>query len=299
MHEVHLLDSSKSRGNYLEQLGDRKNLNGMPEPLAPPIHSVPFELFADILVLALILPRATDKFGSRTSGSLADVLVLCRICSHWRQVGLNTPQLWAQQTFPINLHYKKPEIIFLTVTETFLERSALLPISIHFHIMMKPSEITLLLPALIGAAHRWENLEMHSYKRAEFDPGFLTGIPAGTLANLEKLTLERPRLDAGLDAFQLAPRLPDVILDLHSGPSSHIPLVSWGQLTHLSLDHNSPQVCLDILVRCTNLVSVHFGTNQWRKEDPPIVEKCVLKHMEELHVCMAVCATAEHLDPFL
>jgi hypothetical protein len=82
-----------------------------------------------------------------------------------------------------------------------------------------------------------------------------------------------------LDIFQLAPRLPDVILDLRSGPASHIPLVSWGQLTHLSLDHDSPQVCLDILVPCTNLVSAHFGTNQGRKEDPPIVEKCVLKHM--------------------
>ncbi|KAJ7897357.1 hypothetical protein B0H14DRAFT_401540 [Mycena olivaceomarginata] len=82
------------------------------------------------------------------------------------------------------------------------------------------------------------------------------------------------------------------------GISLHIPLLPWVQLTHLRLEYESPQMCLDILVRCTSLVSASVLTDQWR-EDPVVARRCVLKHLEQLNIAMYLCSTGEHLAPFL
>jgi hypothetical protein len=181
----------------------------------------------------------------------------------------------------------------MAVTELFLARSAPLPITVRVY-EWTPCH---LLPVVVSSARRWKDFQLY-YGRipAEFNV-LVARIPAGTLENLETLSLRWPNLGSGFDVFQVAPRLRKVTLNMR-GISLHIPLLPWVQLTHLRLEYESPQTCLDILVRCTSLVSASVLTDQWR-EDPVVARRCVLKHLEQLNIAMYLCSTGEHLAPFL
>jgi len=79
-----------------------------------PIHRLPFELLGCILYLALV-----NGWGDVKSASPQDVLVVCRVCSHWRQVALNTLRLWILDNFPI---MNRDWMISTDATKMFLKR---------------------------------------------------------------------------------------------------------------------------------------------------------------------------------
>ncbi|KAJ7897313.1 hypothetical protein B0H14DRAFT_2677769, partial [Mycena olivaceomarginata] len=55
--------------------------------------------------------------------------------------------------------------------------------------------------------------------------------------------------------------------------------------------HESPQLCLDVIVQCTNLVSV--------LQVPRIGETCVLEYVEKLEISMNICYAGQDFAPFL
>ncbi|KAF7325420.1 hypothetical protein MVEN_02627000 [Mycena venus] len=76
------------------------------------------------------------------------------------------------------------------------------------------------------------------------------------------------------------------------GPSS--PVSPWST-TH-------PQLCLDILVRCTNLVSGRVATKQglgWPADVSTIAGTSILEQMEELDISMRIRSTGDYINPFL
>ncbi|KAJ6523567.1 hypothetical protein B0H19DRAFT_1276883 [Mycena capillaripes] len=259
-----------------------------------PIHGVPYELLAEIMVLALTARVEKNKYRQDCdfTPSVADVLVLCQVCFFWRQVALNTPQLWVGQRLPLTVWTKAGMFVSSIGTKMFLERSAPFPISVR----MEPEGSTLP-PTVISAAHRWKSLDI-TYKPGELDTTGLARIPSGSLKTLEKLWWFKP-VGLELDMFLSAPRLCDVTLHV-PGISSDIPPIPWAQLTRLHLLYDSPQPCLDILVHCENLVSAKVVTKQWMGPDSaPVGATGLLAHLEELNIEMGIRFTEEHLGPFL
>ncbi|KAJ6465126.1 hypothetical protein DFH09DRAFT_957421 [Mycena vulgaris] len=105
--------------------GSLSQPEGIPQPSS--IHILPYELLAAILVLArnhVELKRGSD--------SVDEVLVLCQVCAHWREVAHNTPPLWILDNFPITTEKEGRTRVSFTATEMFLARSAPPPISITF-----------------------------------------------------------------------------------------------------------------------------------------------------------------------
>ncbi|KAF7347466.1 F-box domain-containing protein [Mycena venus] len=257
-----------------------------------PILNLPYELLADIMLRALA-PRV-DEWGRITFASPEEVLVLCRICSHWRSVALNTPKLWVTETFPVTRFYEPS----LTMTKMFLERSAPLPISISLY-----CQIPYVLPVLVTAAHRWRSFRIMYDNRDGLDlAASLSGIE-GSLEHLEKLQLDYcPDVHAALHVFQSAPRLHDITLDTKQTTSLIIPPMPCAQLTRLSLKCGSPQWCLNIIMHCKNLVSAKVLTTPWLEasEVSDTVETSSLQCMEQLDISVDVrSAGVAHLEPFL
>ncbi|KAJ7665351.1 hypothetical protein DFH06DRAFT_1187072 [Mycena polygramma] len=267
----------------------------LPQP-APPIHMIPVELLAEIM--ALSLTPCIGKQGYEIPSTTADVLVLCRVCSFWRQVASTTPRLWVVQSFPM----VQRRVTSSAGTELFLKRSAQLPISVYVDPPMYCRQHIELPPMVINAAPRWKTFQMlYDGGTAPLDAIALAQIRPGSLIKLEKVVLKwgTPKTWPGpeLDVFMSAPRLRDVTLQLPR--LTNILPMPWAQLTRLSLSYESPQACLEVLVQCRSLVSAHFKTEQWLESDSPIGGTGFLGHLEELNIDMHIRSTGEHLGPFL
>ncbi|KAK7063856.1 hypothetical protein R3P38DRAFT_2820820 [Favolaschia claudopus] len=291
----------------IDQISNAERIPGAVQdgqPQRTPIHELPYELLADIMHLALLPPRPTAPNGGRLFFRSAEVMVLCRVCSHWRQIAIQTPQLWVGLTFPITI-YPKDEKTTWNATKTFLERSEPLPISVFLYDMASSDdEIAYLLPTLVGAAHRWRSFNMLFNSSRGTSPPALDRVLAsgalhGRLENLETLYVNYPNLADGITAFLLAPRLREASIQLRHS-SSHVPILPWAQLARLELQHDSPQVCFDILASCKSLVSATVTTDQWLDDDVPSFSgTCVLKDLKELIIWMSIRSAGAHLDPFL
>ncbi|KAJ7897317.1 hypothetical protein B0H14DRAFT_400862 [Mycena olivaceomarginata] len=181
----------------------------------------------------------------------------------------------------------------LLVTQLFLERSAPLPVSVSPYSLIPPH----LLPLMVSVVNRWRNFELLYHEDLPIEFVSALQMPPRNLKSLEKLYLTWPNPGSGVDTFKLTPCLRDVTLK-GCWASSCIPLLPWSQFTRLSLEHESPQMCLDVIVQCTNLVSAHVVTDQWL-EVPRIGETCVLEYVEKLEISMEICYEGQDLAPFL
>ncbi|KAK7026158.1 hypothetical protein R3P38DRAFT_3268866 [Favolaschia claudopus] len=289
------------------QVLDTEDITGRVQdgPTQPtPIHGLPYELLADIMHLALLPPRPKKPDDSRSFLGSADVMVLCRVCSHWRQIAIQTPQLWVELKFPITIYPKDEEMSSLA-TETFLERSDPLPISVFLYDMpSSDDEIAYLLPTLVAAAHRWRSLNMLFNSSRGTAPPALDHVLAsealhGRLQNLETLSVNYPNLADGITAFLLAPRLREATIQLRHS-SSHVPILPWAQLARLELQHDSAQVCFDILASCKSLVSARVTTDQWLDDDVPSFSgTCLLNYLTVLSISVMIRSAGAHVEPFL
>ncbi|KAJ7044916.1 hypothetical protein C8F04DRAFT_1388530 [Mycena alexandri] len=268
-------------------------------PLSP-IHTLAFELLAEIMVLALT-PRI-GKYG-KEEASAKDVLGLCQVCSYWREVAVKTARVWIATPLPmIAPGWKWNETP--SRTRMFLERSAPLPISVHIHsVMSTDKNFVDLSPMLSSVSDRWRTFKVMC-PRDIFDVASLARI--SSLKNLESLHLNwtKPESWHGseLDAFLHAPRLRDVTIEVPLA-TSNILSMPWAQLTHLSLTYDSPQLCFDTLASCPKLVTAHVDTMQWLESDFPddsyVARSGLLAHLTELKLHSRIRSTGEYLGPFL
>ncbi|KAJ7705373.1 hypothetical protein B0H17DRAFT_1175257 [Mycena rosella] len=272
-------------------------------PRTSPIQAIPYELLAEIMFFALA-PRTDGQYMS-VSVCVNNVLALCQVCAYWRAVAQNTPRLWTLDSFPILITNGGVGRMATKATEMFLQRSAPLPISIEIVPglrMCRSYDLPAILDTLIRVAHRWKSFTLAS-DIPESELAALKRIPAGRLDGLDKLELLfRTREMWGgpeLDVFSSAPRLRDVTITVWNTSSINLPM-PWGQLTQLTLAYDSPQLCLDILGRCPNLVSVRLRTKQWQEEDVILgAETVSLPHLKTLDITIAIWTMGQHLTPFL
>ncbi|KAK7063874.1 hypothetical protein R3P38DRAFT_15940 [Favolaschia claudopus] len=287
----------------------------MPEPW-PHINGLPYELLTRILRTVLLVPPY--KSGVEDGlGRPVEVVIMSWVCTLWRQVILNTPQLWAEWEFPITPPWKWTDSFYslapvatkmpvnIPMNNLFLERSAHVPISVALQYDQPHNNPNSpLVSSLLRNAQRWKSFTF-SYDSFETDStgvdySLLSRIPVGVMENLERLCLVCPKLSADVaDTFRRAPCLRDVTIELVTG-LSHIPSIPWNQLTRLDFRYQSGGVCLDILAQCPNLVSVMICADQWSSVSVPDVSTpMTLDQLEKLRIVIRICSTGEHFGPFL
>ncbi|KAF8215885.1 hypothetical protein K438DRAFT_1799643 [Mycena galopus ATCC 62051] len=269
----------------------------LPSSSKGPIYTLPYELLAYIMVLSLT-PRI-NSHGHEIKATSLDVVNLCRVCCLWTDVAADTRKLWVVAPFPL----VEVDYDHCKRTKLFLELSDPLPISVCIPPLKPWSGFKLvplgIPPIVADTVLRWKTLEIDYPDSYEFHASILAGIPPDGLENLEILVLRwrEPEIWQGpkLNIFRSVPRLRDVTIQ-----GSHIPPMPWSQLTRLSLTHDSPQLCIDALVRCKSIVSASITTKEWSDDpDSSNMESDSLSYLEELEIQVWIRSHGEHLGPFL
>ncbi|KAJ7166384.1 hypothetical protein C8R43DRAFT_1061225 [Mycena crocata] len=212
-----------------------------------PIRKLPAELLVQIFLDAVNPPYYSRQVHKR-------VLVICQVCAHWRELACTTPQLWTW-TLP-NKNKKTTPEVYIALAKIFLERSAPLSIPVSFNPDAAPLE-----DAIFGVASRWKTLSWQNTGVSR-----LRRLPMDTLQALEEVDFRIYNQDPTppIKAFLGAPRLRKVALAVRHTVLFPMP---WSQLTHLTVSEKSPQLCLDILLQCTNIVTASFtDMNSWIDE---------------------------------
>ncbi|KAJ6541824.1 hypothetical protein B0H19DRAFT_1174819 [Mycena capillaripes] len=287
----------ESQIKQLERLRAREyNIIAALQLITAPVRTLPSALLGRIFIHALYAGNHRDGWAD---ASIKDILVLAQVCSHWRQAALNTPQLWIR-LLPV-FHEKRPGEPLLAATKIFLERSAPLPFPVSLgsgYDASAGANLVPLMDTLFAVPHRWFSLTLSTKLLAT-----LAQLPAGALTALETLDLrstspvgrEQSELHPNVNVFLQAPRLRRVTL--WHVKNTEMP---WSQLTTLALAEESPRACLDVIVRCSNLVSATLRMSGW-PESVFFVETdtVTLEYLKSLEIHISNTSSDEHFTPFL
>ncbi|RXW23676.1 hypothetical protein EST38_g2169 [Candolleomyces aberdarensis] len=219
-------------------------------------------------ILERIFTHSRPADGYSTLSPADCPLILLRVCRRWREIAINTPQLWSsfEVTIPIHLCYvpssppnPKHQLrvaSFLGEVDRWLERSANHPLCIREpggpstssaantdHIM---SEIS---TKLVTRSSRWKSVDFEPFPFVLEKMAHLGTTPPPILTNLRLASYIYPVIDHadqidGQWYFQCsglltAPNLKSLHLRNHQGQDypynfTQLP-VSWSNLTSLSL----------------------------------------------------------------
>ncbi|KAJ7596482.1 hypothetical protein C8J56DRAFT_1158560 [Mycena floridula] len=212
--------------------------------LFSPIRKLPPEILRQIFV-----QRAGNRFGSL----VIDIpgLRIAQVCSHWRNVALDTKSLWSiirLEGFGSDMFMRWSPIIRLV-----LERSVphALSLSIHDLSIWDDRDILKLFAA---QSHRWGHFKVGEPVSLKTLAKAFAGIK-GQLPVLRSLSL--PYTDGAiagswLDLFKDAPILDMVNLNKYGGDAP----LPWAQLQTVKMYYSmSP---MDLLSRCPQLINLHL-----------------------------------------
>ncbi|KAJ7776771.1 hypothetical protein DFH07DRAFT_978851, partial [Mycena maculata] len=236
-----------------------------------PIRKLPAELLVQIFLCTI------DPYSTPLGSSNKDVLVLCGVCAHWRQLVCTTPQLWARQ---LAIKAKKSHSdTYLAIVKTFLERSAPHPIPISLNDEERTASEPLV-DFILTLAPRWKSLNFN-----EISPSKLCQLDSNALRNPESVDLrtsnEKLIYGPAVRVFLDAPRLRSVTLEVLSTTRFPMP---WSQLTYLAISEQSSQLCLDIILQCINIVTVKFTDMEPWIQPPGLAPIVQLPRLEDLEV---------------
>ncbi|KAF7360280.1 Extracellular GDSL-like lipase/acylhydrolase [Mycena venus] len=210
-----------------------------------PIGKLPTELLAEIFKIAVHTPVFSPTYkaaslystlyGNKSGTALEKVLCLSQVSPYWRQIVLNTPQLWAEGVLDIDL-----------VSLTRDDKSSLSKAVARI---------------IIPSAQRWKNLHIDLPSFDHFNH-----LPPGTFEVVEHLFIEdfSKQTDVIL-GFHASPCLRNFTLrSRDSAPLIHLFHLPWSQLTHLDVKDVSLGSCRRVLLQCNNIVWARIDTSyEW------------------------------------
>ncbi|KAJ7653686.1 hypothetical protein DFH06DRAFT_524628 [Mycena polygramma] len=194
---------------------------------------------------------------------------LAHICHEWRELASATPDLWSSMQLSSDMCSSKGLIHILDI---WLERSRDRPLSIaikHYGASISPG----ILSALAVHRSRWEELRL-----TRPGPEFFSTLD-GPLPLLRLLEVDLS--DSKGFSLPAMPRLHTASLNCVAGLYLSLP---WTQLTSLSLEYVSPEECVTILRRASNLVVCELALSVWRNIDANMPD-IVLPNLESLLFC--------------
>jgi hypothetical protein len=250
--------SLESQISTLVELRDRESACAAAfRHLISPISTLPAELLVEIFVLAV-----------HYNTHITDAFRISQVCSYWRQVAHATPRLWTGRIWvddffewADDLERAEAEQVYVDGLKDWLARSVPLSVSLLFSSEL-PIISSLVSEEIMGIAARWRSL-------------ILIGAPTASavwrlsecrLDGLEELSLPTLQEDTDIHSstiisFSAVPRLRKLGISIFSNAPQI--LMPWSQLVELKLNCDLPDVALDILAQCTNLVKATTGTPGW------------------------------------
>ncbi|KAK7469398.1 hypothetical protein VKT23_003872 [Stygiomarasmius scandens] len=287
------LDSITQKRDSLQ-----RHVSALRRSIAPPI---PTEILQHIFRSCVELFPVISSSGCKEAPAL-----LTRVCSRWRSIALDTPDLWSAMHVVVPGHntFRFPSRCraIRNVVATFIERSRDLPLYVSvyswaFYKHMFETDVIAededdftalldLLQQLVGHSKRWKYVKLlvpfwcfsqaTSHLTSDDVPELETAILAGR----------------GINFLSDAPRLQQLALQYHSNFLSPLPLEGemWGRLQTLKLN-----VCFgtgtlglfSVLQACTNLRECMLDLGFLHMPMiglPPNQGNLVLSHLRELHL---------------
>ncbi|KAJ7186495.1 hypothetical protein C8R46DRAFT_276044 [Mycena filopes] len=217
------------------------------------ILDLPIEIVCEIFMQFLpTYPLCPPLTGSQSP------TLLTHICRRWREIAVATPSLWRAITVLYDFDADDEGVVPMVgtngaglaqIVDIWLKRSNQYPLSLQFEAGETPPPILSTAFALaVSHISRWEYVKL-DLPRADLET--ILG-PLPLLQQLD-LALNFPT------AFPLPgleiPLLHTVILDLNYNITIEQGIVlSWAQLTSLTLNNATPGECISLLLETSNLV---------------------------------------------
>ncbi|KAF9483641.1 hypothetical protein BDN70DRAFT_276194 [Pholiota conissans] len=267
----------RSNDDILKILNRRASLNRMRNSFVPAVN-LPAELLATIFEWACcsndVEPNVFDEeclpqdvkpedeaklLQESYTDTCAEIrLAIGRVCSVWRSVALDTPQLWSNITLPVDEEDADDQAEKL---QYILSKSGQRPLSVRLVELIAEYDPHKDIDEPLGGIPSTviDTLEMQAHRLRALNIILpVTWEPAlNRMANrmslLVRITLHIPH-DSDtfypVECFASAPRLREVILMRYNISSVVLP---WGQLERLEGKCSGLLKCLDILRRCPRL----------------------------------------------
>ncbi|KAJ7645621.1 hypothetical protein DFH06DRAFT_591134 [Mycena polygramma] len=239
----------------------RKRVNTL-RAIVSPLRILPPEILS---LIFLNCPRADTEGAIQNPSRLLAPLLLVQICSRWRHVALDTPNLWTELQLVLSPRNSPKQ--GRVMLQNWVANASPLPISFIAECLYYPD----LLQHALTQIRRFKSLRL-----------VLSADSFGRLASCRGLDVET--LNIHVDntcpspcycaVFRDSPSLRSVTLKykgyhrlLPGGDLDTFPL-PWSQLTDLHISVNIEFVSLAVLLQCTSLVRCSFGILEpWADED--------------------------------
>ena len=227
-----------------------------------PINQLPREILSKIFWYCV--PDNTDS-PIVISRNHAPIL-LCRICSSWRELALATPNLWTI----VGIIVRNPDAdpsVFSHVLNIWLERSGTLPLTLYlvqlrlgYDDPQRPTRPTLLkaiLSVLYAHSSRWEDVTLNLYESPKLSLPRLGKLPLLRALHLHGPTQTPIRPPFG----ETPPRLTQLSWPYELNASKN-PKIPWSQISYL--DISTEMACfsaLEMVRQCPQLEELSVSLN--------------------------------------
>lgn len=253
---------------------------------APPIHTLPVELLAEIFrhYVQIVDYSQPSHSLSVQPYSQTTPFLLAEVCYYWRSVALSMGDLWQ------SMFIGPPKMEHIPLVRLWLNHAGEYPLSLSLFQSDRPSDSEIqatneMLTLLVNRLHRWRTID---FRFSAVVHQVLLAIPHGSAVSLEAAHIDvrdwdRTSADKLWRALHSSPTIcrPEWVNFYWSGPPNHAP---WAQLTHITLEGLLPSdVILSILQQCqsvVNLVVPHLVPGGTSYQMRPVV----LPHLRSMSI---------------
>ncbi|KAJ7107703.1 hypothetical protein C8R44DRAFT_857828 [Mycena epipterygia] len=270
--DVHIDALKVSLQNLLHERSACEELLAYKYPILTLPNEITSEIFVNFLPVPPERPPAMGIFSP---------LLLCQICSQWRDVALSTPSIWSAIHLNLDdplLHQQQ-----LCLLEAWLERSKQCSLSIGLENLSSMGETTAFVEAIIRHCSRWADmmlvLPFEELDLIQGDMPRLRTLTFGPNMELE----DDPPVAARVVTFDRAPNLKNVVLSTFFNPFAIT--LPWSQITTVAGDLYDSEV-VEILRHTTNLEHFTLQLCSPRLSAPAMVPS--LAHLNFLCISLHV-----------
>ncbi|KAJ7472724.1 hypothetical protein FB451DRAFT_1558891 [Mycena latifolia] len=246
--------------------------------LLSPARRLPEDILREIFVASL------PSTHNAIMASRESPLLLCQVCSGWRNVALTTPQLWSSLHLVIPDESRAENIYSLV--ERWISRSGILPLSVSIGVSssLMNSDTTIAAPfiaLLVAVSTRWQHIEFTTppHNNMDYFSQPLSALSPADVPNLTRVKFGIENPTALWSPFLAAPSISHLAITLIPEDVGGFSVISWHSLTRLDLgstDQDAPWTgrnILEALQRCVNLEGCSLVITQ---SDPSMISDNII-----------------------
>ena len=224
-------------------------------------------------------------------------MLLCQVCSYWRELALSLPMLWSSFAGSRG-HDIQVARGHVSLIQLWLERSRTEPLFLYFNLRKREPLGSRIMGFFLDNIHRWEDVTFVVDDDSAKD---LSAIPGGSAHLLNRFAINADRcttksMDEISPIFSSFPNLRRLWWRSRSAPMALLGM-SFSSLSHIKLLCPVPfNQCVSFMAQCSQICEVEISDVQPSPvpftRTPPIV---TLPHLSSLNISVGM---SELLDYF-